>query len=552
MATYNAAGFAKSSFWTQTNAIPPSSRASTEFPTEYSKRSTQLKRMLCLSLLQCLLTASLSFSIYGTLWGYSKNEALPSRKKQELDMLIISISIVLSLTTASSLKVDVRRLRWWLLSLHWYTPREADLILQSDKLWCLVLLGWRARHRTIQLFVFVFLVLNMASQVFVALLGLAYNVSPADKFTLTEPGLVLIPDMSDFGIIKELGMPEYDEYGQDSQALDARRYIANRYGTGNYNHGQSPLETMARPGTIFQTNDPVIYSTGEASYTYAFYEEEPSETSRGLKAATNRSVSVHANCDARPVIQGRDGFNENITVRYENGSNRVWQLPVLQGRIRPCSSATPRRSRAITGPLSKHSAHREQSPGVTLATSPSALWGVDLMRCAAPAIALQGYGASSSIYTNNTKRYQFQSHPAQTFYGLSSGGVASAVASKVAQVAITSIAVQAQTSSGILRAGMVPVTGISLEVKPWGFVYLILGLIVGVQLFVAIVSVFVANRVQVRSHNHVSLPALPHSTQQAVSRPAGEEHTAAMMGKDMRLMYVPEEDGTCQFQSKQF
>lgn len=54
-----------------------------------------------------------------------------------------------------------------------------------------------------------------------ATLGLTYNINPADKFTVTSPGIVSIPDLSTIQTFKVLS-------NKSSQALSALRYTANK------------------------------------------------------------------------------------------------------------------------------------------------------------------------------------------------------------------------------------------------------------------------------------------------------------------------------------
>lgn len=53
------------------------------------------------------------------------------KKKKEFNTLIVGLSILLSLNLASSLKHMVATLRWWVLSLKEWKPREVRLGAQT-------------------------------------------------------------------------------------------------------------------------------------------------------------------------------------------------------------------------------------------------------------------------------------------------------------------------------------------------------------------------------------------------------------------------------------
>ncbi|KAM3516106.1 hypothetical protein MY11210_000388 [Beauveria gryllotalpidicola] len=156
---------------------------------EHFDRGRQLRWLLAKSLARWLITVVLCASIYGVLLEYSAHDALPQRKKLEFNTLVIALTISLGLNIASSLKANAVELQWWLLSLRRYKPREADLIMSSEHFTTMLQLGWTTRHTLIQIFVVVFVTMNIGSQVALALLGITYNINPANKFAITKPGL---------------------------------------------------------------------------------------------------------------------------------------------------------------------------------------------------------------------------------------------------------------------------------------------------------------------------------------------------------------------------
>lgn len=138
-----------------------SQQSAVSYAYERFDRGRQLRRLLLKSLVRWLITVVLCVSIYGVLLAYSSHDALPQRKKLEFNTLVIALTISLGLNIASSLKANAMELQWWLLSLRRYKPREADLIMSSEQFTTMLQLGWTTRHTLIQIFVTVFVTMNI-------------------------------------------------------------------------------------------------------------------------------------------------------------------------------------------------------------------------------------------------------------------------------------------------------------------------------------------------------------------------------------------------------
>ncbi|KAM4057846.1 hypothetical protein HRG_014486 [Hirsutella rhossiliensis] len=90
--------------------------------------------------------------------------------------------------------------------------------------------------------------------------------------------------------------------------------------------------------------------------------------------------------------------------------------------------------------------------------------------------------------------------------------------------------------------GRVPIRGISLEILGWNKIHYILGLTVGFQLFLAVVSVLVANRIQVRHGSHLAMATLLRPVLRGVcdgASAANGREVGAMLGPDAMPSYVP-------------
>ncbi|OAQ58567.1 hypothetical protein VFPFJ_11643 [Purpureocillium lilacinum] len=473
---------------------------------EQFHRDKQLRHMAFTSLCRWLLTVALAVSIYGVIWSYSAKEAMPASKKKEFNTLIIGLSIGLSLNLASSLKGDVAELRWWLLSLHGCTPREADLILQSEHLSRLIMLGWTSRRSIVRSIVAVFMAFNLASQLALALLGITYNVNPADKFTVTTPGIVEIPDMSDIQTKSALAQNTSRNLNE-SQEVNARRYTANTFGIVSIALSEGNITTFPKPGKIFNPDDPSVFWDDEKqTYAYVFYESSPENAVYYTNVASNRTISLHAKCDSWHVIKGGDGLSANITVQYDDGQREEWGLPSVNGPDQTMYFNDPAIQSGDTwGQVDVFEASKTDPwayrCNITIDPVLNAVIkghevGANVTRYAAPAIALQGYGSSVYGLTNDTKLYQWQSYPAESRFGFPANGSADLMGNIVARYAIGAIAVTAQRNPNIQARGMVPQKGITLEVTNWTYLHLILGLTVGMQLLIAVVSILIANRVQ--------------------------------------------------------
>lgn len=103
---------------------PRLSRQAQSFTYERLHKRRQLRKLLGACLTRWLMTMVLCASIYLVLWQYSSKTAMVTSKKKEFNALIVGLSILLSLNLASSLKHMAATLRWWLLSLKEWKPRE--------------------------------------------------------------------------------------------------------------------------------------------------------------------------------------------------------------------------------------------------------------------------------------------------------------------------------------------------------------------------------------------------------------------------------------------
>ncbi|EGR45783.1 uncharacterized protein TRIREDRAFT_81122 [Trichoderma reesei QM6a] len=486
----------------RSDSLPSDVQRNESFSSEHFKRWNQFKRLFLACVLRWAVTAVLVVGAYLVLWQYSLKEAMVSKKKKEFNTLIIAISIALGLNIASSMKHMVRELRWWMLSWYEWTPKEADCILQSENFSSLFQLGYVTRRHLVRLYVLFWVLVNVASQIAVATLGLTYNINPADNMTVTKPGTVAVPDMSHIQTNKVLS--------SNSQAISALRYTANK--------------------------------------CYIFYEATPDDLPYYQNVATNRSISTKGTCKAWRVLEGGDGNQHTIIIGDTNRTE--FTIPALNGADQTTFMVNPDRD---TGPSWGHVLAFEASETdpwfyscnitvgpVTNVQDPVQEVGTNVTSLAASAIALQGYGASAiGVSTNSTRHFQFQSYPAESYYGATQGGNTTGMGQLTAAFAVGVVAITAQVNTNVNAPGMLPLKGIKVDISHWVFVHLILGLTVGLQLLLAVIAAVVATSVTVRDHSCVSLAAaLQPLLSKLDYRMNCEKRIFERLGDRVRVSYV--------------
>ncbi|PHH87981.1 hypothetical protein CDD83_8156 [Cordyceps sp. RAO-2017] len=521
-------------------------RPSRGYAYERFDRRRQLRRLASASLARWLLTVALTAAIYAVLWAYSARPAMTSDKKREFNGLVIGLSIGLGLNIASSLKAMVSELRWWLLSLDGCSPREADLILQSDHLSRLMQLGCTSRRFKVRLFVVVWLLVNLASQVSLATLGLSYNIN-GSQIAVTAPGAVSIPDMSNIQTTKVVSSPS-------RSPLSALRYTANSYGLVALAFGVGYASEIPRPGALYNPDNNVTFC-GSNSCRYVFFESSPSNASYYATVATDRYVSTSSSCQSWRVTSGGDGMRPTIVLADANRTE-IGPLPALNGPGQTLFMHDPEQPSGDTWSVVTaleasadpwfYRCNVSIGP-VVRAVVREHLVGVNVSRLAAPAIALQGYGASSTTgVDSSTDQIQFQSYPAESWFGRPHRGDVAAMGLTLAQFSCGVLGVVALSNSNILAPGLVPLKGVMLEIARWDYVHLILGLTVGLQLLLAVASVATANRVQVRGRSHLSMASLLRPVLREVGWRAGAangKQMASMLGPHTKLSYAPDRGG---------
>lgn len=287
------------------------------------------------------------------------------------------------------------------------------------------------------------------------------------------------------------------------------------------------------------------------SYTYVFFEATVANATYVGTVASNRSVEVTASCDGYKVVAGGSGLSSNFTARLEDGDEEVY-LPVANGGAQilylhdPATDANDTWSQVSAFEPSDtdpwYYVCQVSVGNVTNGALREHYMGANFTRYVPPAIALQGYGASAAGLTNTTTNYQFQSYPAQTYFGRPARGRGVRMAELVSRCAANAVAAAAQSNPNVDAPGMAPQRGIQLEITKWRYVHIILGLTVGVQLVVHLAAVFVANRVQVREQRSLATATLLRPLLAGVGHRANlarGRQIAKLIGSNVKVRYEP-------------
>jgi hypothetical protein len=130
-------------------------------------------------------------------------------------------------------------------------------------------------------------------------------------------------------------------------------------------------------------------------------------------------------------------------------------------------------------------------------TLPEHTISADLRNIAGAAIALQGF----TYFDDGT---QYQSYPAQTYWGYPLQGDDTYMAMNIANYAVNVIAAAAMMAPGLEVVGEQPQKGSALSVS-WNRFYIVFGLIAGMQLVLGILSALAANLVFVKDGSPLAL-----------------------------------------------
>ncbi|KAG8670172.1 hypothetical protein FPOAC1_009577 [Fusarium poae] len=203
----------------------------------FRKRPKHLRKGLLANLLRWFCSVLFVVAIYVVLWHFSQQDVMTTETKREFNALIIGLSLGLGMSITISLEAMAKEIRWWILELRDWPKREIELILKAKDLTKIIQLTWESGSRSIRCYAITFILLNLVSQIALAMLGLVYSTNTADSAAILKPGNVTVADFSDLETTRVLS--------SKSQALGALRYTANSWKVTKGGGGNETSVTVA-------------------------------------------------------------------------------------------------------------------------------------------------------------------------------------------------------------------------------------------------------------------------------------------------------------------
>jgi hypothetical protein len=272
------------------------------------------------------------------------------------------------------------------------------------------------------------------------------------------------------------------------------------------------------PETLWSTiNANFFLSNDEKSWEFVFIDSSPSDPGYagfigGPSAMfTNRAINSTNSCLSFPVIRGGNGTFANLTVQQDsNGDAFNVSLPTVASLDSTMYFTNPDADASCGDGCSIVEAFEASyatswyyqcniTVGTVInATLPQHEVGISLREMASAGIALRGYGPNHNLPDFK----QFQVYPSASTYGLPQNGDTDGMGFKISLFAIGVVSVAALYTNHTLNVtGLQPNVGNQLTVDHWPRIWLVMGLIVGVQGAAFVLTAFWANRVVVKDES---------------------------------------------------
>ncbi|CUS12908.1 unnamed protein product [Tuber aestivum] len=244
---------------------------------------------------------------------YHDKRVLSRTEKRVFNAIYVGLSLILSMNIISSFKAMAGVMRWKILAGGRYRLREVDLILHLSSFQkVLELMRISVGRAFLCLACFAWILLGIAVQIGVALLGLSYNMESEGIVLLTD-GPVNITDMSKI----------YPAYYDDPQppSLSVQESTAHLYGD------IATYFPWGVPGTPDYDDDytylELLGGEDGTEWSYHFRETywvQKSERAVILTTKTDRSVTVTPHCIYYPIVEGQYAgvFDSNVTIAMED------------------------------------------------------------------------------------------------------------------------------------------------------------------------------------------------------------------------------------------
>lgn len=155
----------------------------------YFEPHRQRRRLFVNSSFQWLMTAVICAGLAAVLYGFTTIDiGVTSTMKHVFNALVTGLSICLGLNLASSLKGYAQMMRWRFLASSYRSLQDFELVMNCDSQTKTFRLLWAGRtpkqwypNKT-QLMALLSITVNLALQVFTALLGLTYSIDLSTEF----------------------------------------------------------------------------------------------------------------------------------------------------------------------------------------------------------------------------------------------------------------------------------------------------------------------------------------------------------------------------------
>jgi hypothetical protein len=162
----------------------------------YFDRSQQTRRVFWGCFTWWLPSVVICGCLAATLAGFSSYPTITQRERYAYNALLLGMTILLSLAFSAQFKQYCEMMRWRFLASSYRSIGHFEEVLRCDSWRSILKLIFTERKKDgylptkTQLLAFFWLVLFMAFNVFLALLGLTYSVDVSDVFVNVSPGLL--------------------------------------------------------------------------------------------------------------------------------------------------------------------------------------------------------------------------------------------------------------------------------------------------------------------------------------------------------------------------
>ena len=281
----------------------------------YDRHHTR-KRLFFNCTFQLFVTGAFCAGLVGTLKGFQDRGPLDDRSKRVFNAIVTGLSIAIGINLASSLQSYARMLRWRLLATGWKSLEEFDLILGAESQTKVLRLLWTGRRRKAgfpylsktQICCIIWLLVNLAAQVLVAMNGLTYSVDFSNTFVKTRDGYISVANFTNIMHVDDNGAVTLQSQQNAAQAFGIE---GEDYATGSAAGGQ---ESETDPETIYQDN-----STD--TWVVRFFNFNADNLNVGTPS--DQYIETNASCIQYSIVGNPSGNSTQITYTSHNSTGNI-------------------------------------------------------------------------------------------------------------------------------------------------------------------------------------------------------------------------------------